>query len=81
MDEQQQQPDPNERRLGSVLLNAFNLACDQHDLEVARVVHHALELVMTRRTGVDRIEKRPEMAQPVEEAYERLIQLQRTIGL
>jgi hypothetical protein len=65
-----------ERRIGNVLLAALNMACDQKDLEVAHMVHRALELVMTRSAGADNIERRDSMAADVRVAYERLRSLE-----
>jgi hypothetical protein len=72
--------DQSERRIGNVLLAALNMACDQKDLEVARMVHRALELVMTRSAGADNIERRDGMAADVRDAYERLRNLEHTAG-
>jgi hypothetical protein len=71
--------DPSERRLGNVLLAALNMACDQKDLDVARMVHRALELVMTRSAGADNIERRDSMAVDVRVAYERMRALEHAI--
>jgi hypothetical protein len=70
--------EPKERRLGNVLLNGLELACEQKDLEVARLLHQALQLVMTRRTGRDEVEKRPELADAVQAATERYFALERS---
>jgi hypothetical protein len=72
--------DATERRLGAVLLNALEMACDQKDLEVSRLLHQAVQLVMTRRTGKDEVEKRGEMADRIQAVHERLIELERTKG-
>lgn len=69
----------SERRIGNVLLAALNMACDQKDLEVARIVHNALELVMTRSAGADNIERRDSMAADVRVAYERMRALEQAI--
>lgn len=62
----------SERRIGNILLAAMNMACDQKDLEVARIVHNALELVMTRSAGADNIERRDSVAADIRVAYERM---------
>jgi hypothetical protein len=72
--------DATERRLGAVLLNALEMSCDQKDLEVARLLHQAVQLVMTRRTGKDEVEKRGEMADRIQAIHERLLELERTKG-
>jgi hypothetical protein len=56
------------------------MACDQKDLEVARIVHNALELVMTRSAGADNIERRGHMASEVRVAYERMRALEQAVG-
>lgn len=58
-------------RISDVILDAFDEACDQQNLEVAEALHKALELVMTRRAGSQNVEKR---AVPVKvlDSYERL---------
>ena len=59
------------RRLSDKILLAFSQACQQQDLEVAEVLHRALELVMTRSAGKEDIEKRHDV-QEVLEAYDNL---------
>ena len=73
-------PQPTERRIGNVLLSALEMACDQKDLEVARLLHQALQLVMTRRTGPDEVEKRGEMADAIRSVTERYLALERSEG-
>jgi hypothetical protein len=70
-----------ERRLGNLLLAALNMACDQKDLEVARMVHRALELVMTRSAGADNIERRDSMAADMRVAYERIRGLEHALDV
>jgi hypothetical protein len=70
-------PEGNERRLGVVLLNALEMACDQKDAEVARLLYQTVQLVMTRRTGPDEVEKRAEMADRIQAIYERYLKLER----
>lgn len=72
-----QMPEVAERRLGAVILNALDLACAQKDLEVARLLYQAMQLVMTRRTGRDEVEKRGEMADRIQAVYEQFVQLER----
>ena len=59
------------RRLSDRLLSAFELACHQDDLEVAELLHRALEIVMTRKTGPEGTERRSN-ADSVIDAYGRL---------
>ncbi len=70
-------PEQTERRLGAVLLSALSIACDQRDLDVARLVYQALQLVMTRRTGADEVEKRAQMADDLQAVYDRYVALER----
>lgn len=71
--------DQKERRIGNILLAALNMACDQKDLEVARLIHHALELVMTRSAGADNVERRDSMAADIRLAYERMRDLEQAV--
>ena len=72
--------DENYVRISDVIVDAFDEACDQENLEVAEALHTALELVMTRRAGPKDIEKR---AVPVKvlNSYERLDALRRSKGI
>ena len=67
-------------RISDVIVDAFDEACDQQNLEVAEALHTALELVMTRRAGPKDVEKR---AVPVRvlNSYERLDALRKIKGL
>jgi hypothetical protein len=62
------------RRLSDKILQAFNQACDQRDLEVAELLHQALELVLTRAAGPQNVDKRQGI-EAVVEAYGRLVAL------
>lgn len=66
-------------RISDVILDAFDEACAQENLEVAETLHKALELVMTRRAGSQNVEKR---AVPVKvlDSYERLDALRKARG-
>ncbi|MBX6322469.1 MAG: hypothetical protein IRY94_11625 [Rhodospirillaceae bacterium] len=72
-------PEQTERRLGAVLMNALSMACEQKDIDVARLVYQALQLVMTRRTGADEVEKRAEMADTLQAVYDRYAALERAL--
>ncbi len=62
------------RRLSDRLLSSFELACHQQELEVAELLHRALELVMTSDPGPDGNARRGN-ADSVIEAYSRLTNL------
>jgi hypothetical protein len=69
--------EPPQRRLSDRISSAFDLACEQKDLEVAELLHQAFEMVMTRQTGADKAEKRTSTG-AIEQAYDRLVELRRT---
>lgn len=67
--------DPSESRrhvrISDLLLDAFEEAVSQRELEIAEVVHTAMELVMTRRAGPRNVEKR-DVPHEFLESYEKL---------
>jgi len=60
------------RRLSDKLFSAFQQACEQDDVEVAEIILHALELVLTREQGEAAKSERRTDTGPVVEAYGRL---------
>ena len=72
-------PEENYVRISDVIVDAFDEACDQQNLDVAEMLHNALELVMTRRAGAQNVEKR---AVPVKvlNSYDRLDALRKVKG-
>lgn len=72
-------PEENYVRISDVIVDAFDEACDQENLEVAEMLHKALELVMTRRAGKQNIEKR---AVPIKvlNSYDRIEALRKAKG-
>ena len=73
-------PEEKYIRISDVIVDAFDEACDQENLEIAEALHTALELVMTRRAGPKDVEKR---AVPVKvlNSYERLDALRKAKGV
>ena len=73
-------PEEKYIRISDVIVDAFDEACDQENLEIAEALHTALELVMTRRAGPRDVEKR---AVPVRvlNSYERLDALRKAKGV
>ncbi|MHA1114534.1 MAG: hypothetical protein ACTSRY_08560 [Alphaproteobacteria bacterium] len=49
-------------RLSDRILDAFDMACDQGDREVARELFRILEIVLTRRAGTANIDRRQDIA-------------------
>jgi hypothetical protein len=62
------------RRLSDKILEAFDQACDRHDIEVAELPVKALEIALTRIGGPNQVDKRENM-QPLIEAFDRLQRL------
>ena len=58
-------------RISDLLMDAFDEAMIQQELEIAEVLHTALELVMTRRAGPSDVDKR-DVPQAFLDSYERL---------
>ena len=68
--------EPHYIRISDVIVDAFDEACDQENLEVAEILHNALELVMTRRAGAQNVEKRA-VPLKVLKSYDRLDDLRK----
>jgi hypothetical protein len=66
-------------RISDLLMDAFDEAVTQRELEIAEVLHTALELVMTRRAGPKDVDKR-DVPHAFLESYERLEALRRSSG-
>lgn len=49
-------------RLSDRILDAFNMACDQGDREVARELFRVLEIVLTRRAGQADLDRRQDVS-------------------
>ena len=62
------------RRLSDKILDAFNQACERHELEVAELLVKALETTLTRTGGKGNVDQRHELG-PVVEAYAKLQRL------
>lgn len=65
------------RRLSDKIIDAFNMACDQGQLDTAEHLLHALEVAVTRYGGHPQADKRKSIAEVVD-AYERLQTLKRS---
>lgn len=50
------------RRLSDRVIEAFDLACEQRDLEAAESLYRTLEIVLTRHGGPNNPEKRANIA-------------------
>ena len=50
------------RRLSDRIIDAFEMACDKRDIEVAEALYRTLELVLTRQGGRDNPDKRENVA-------------------
>jgi hypothetical protein len=66
-------------RISDRLMDAFEEAIDQRELEIAEVLHSALELVMTRRAGPQDVEKR-DIPYDMLDSYEKLEDLRRSVA-
>jgi hypothetical protein len=62
------------RRLSDRIIDAFEMACAQHDLEAAESLYRTLEIVLTRQGGRDNPDKRADV-EFVHEAARRLATL------
>lgn len=58
----EQQTERGNRRLSDKILDAFDMACTQNDLEVADGLYKTLELVLTRIGGATVIDRRSNIA-------------------
>mgnify|MGYP001152836175 CR=1 FL=1 len=67
------------RRLSDKIINAFNMACDKADLEVAKGLYQVLETVLTRHSGKDVGDKR-EHVEFIHQASDRLSAMRETVG-
>lgn len=59
------------RRLSDRIIDAFEMACAQRDLEAAEALYRTLEIVLTRQGGRDNPDKRADV-EFVHEAASRL---------
>ena len=68
-----------ERRLGDRIVYALQLALDQGDLEVSELLERALESVMTRFGGPDKVETR-DVPDEMIEVFDRIDELRRRVN-
>jgi hypothetical protein len=59
------------RRLSDKVLAAFNQACDQRDVAVAELLVTALEMILTKQGGAQKIENRNDL-EAIEAAFARI---------
>ena len=64
-------------RLGDRILTALELAIEQEDIQIAEILHKALDLSMTRNTGGGEFFERRDYPLNVEKALEKLETLQK----
>lgn len=69
----------NELRLSDRILFALDLALNQNDVRVAETLSKALEMSMTRNTGGGAFVERRDYPPEIENALDRLIDLQSKI--
>ena len=67
----------NELRLSDRILFAMDLALSQKDMRVAETLSKALEMSMTRNTGGGAFVERRDYPPEIEEALDKLVELQR----
>lgn len=66
----------NKSRLSDRILEAMELALEQHDAEIAEILNRALDLSMTRNTGGGEFIERRDYPKIIEDAITHLKQLQ-----
>ncbi len=59
------------RRISDKIIDAFDMACEQNDAEVAEGLYRVLEIVLTRYGGAGKTDKRLNM-DFIQDASERL---------
>jgi hypothetical protein len=67
------------RRLSDKIIDAFNMACDKADLEVAEGLYQVLETVLTRHGGKGVGDKREDV-EFIRHASDRLSAMRETVG-
>lgn len=65
------------RRLSDWIIDAFNMACDENDLEVAEGLYQVLETALTRHGGKDGGDKREDV-EFIRQARDRLSAMRET---
>lgn len=68
------------RRLGDKIIDAFNMACDKNDLEVAEGLYQILETVLTRYGGKN-VDDRRQNVEFIRQASDRLNAMRETVGV
>ena len=67
------------QRISDLILDAFQTACAQRNLAVAELLHTALERVMTRHGGAQKVERR-DVPDAVLDSFQTLEALRREVG-
>ncbi len=68
------------RRLSDKIIDAFNMACDKNDLEVAEGLYRILETALTRYGGKD-VGDRRQNVEFIRQASDRLNAMRETVGV
>ncbi len=68
------------RRLSDKIIDAFNMACDKNDLEVAEGLYRILETALTRYGGKN-IGDRRQNVEFIRQASDRLNAMRETVGV
>ena len=68
------------RRLGDKIIDAFNMACDKNDLEVAEGLYQILETALTRYGGKN-VDDRREDVEFIRQASDRLNAMREVVGV
>ena len=67
------------RRLSDKIIDAFNMACDKNDLEVAEGLYRILETALTRYGGKN-VGDRRQNVEFIRQASDRLNAMRETVG-
>lgn len=68
------------RRLSDKIIDAFDMACDKNDLEVAEGLYRILETALTRYGGKN-IDDRRQNVEFIRQASDRLNAMRETVGV
>ena len=68
------------RRLSDKIIDAFNMACDKNDLEVAEGLYRIFETALTRHGGRN-VGDRREDVEFIRQASDRLNAMRETVGV
>ena len=68
------------RRLSDKIIDAFDMACDKNDLEVAEGLYRVLETALTRYGGKN-VDDRRQNVEFIRQASDRLNAMRETVGV